>query len=54
MIRCEIAAGETERAEQLLKRAVNRAFPAAVIARLSKLIEGREQAGPLFASSTGN
>lgn len=48
MIRCELALGETEKAEALLQRAVARAFPAAVIARMERLVKGEDKVGPLF------
>lgn len=53
MIRCEVAAGETQRAEALLERAIGRAFPSAVIARLQRLVKGEDHAGPLFTGSFG-
>lgn len=51
MIRCEMQAGEKDRAQALLDRAVARAFPAAVVARMERLIKGEEMAEPLFLSN---
>lgn len=48
MIRCELALGEKDKAEVLLQRAVGRAFPAAIIAKMEKLVRGEAELGPLF------
>lgn len=44
MIRCELRLSEQGRAEALLARAVQRAFPSAVLAKLEKLTMGEESA----------
>lgn len=48
MIRCELGVGEQAKAEALLERAVARAFPAAVLARMERLVKGEDKVGPLF------
>ena len=51
MIRCELRLGEQGRAEALLARAVQRAFPSAVLAKLEKLTMGEESASQAAESA---
>ena len=48
MIRCELGAGQQEKAEALLQRAIGRAFPAAIIAKMERLVKGETEVPPLF------
>ena len=52
MIKAEMSVGDPERAQELLQRAVARAFPAAIINKLERMTKGEDVGSPAFAPST--
>lgn len=50
MIKAEAAAGETDRAQALVQRAIGRAFPTAIIAKLERMASGQDTGSPAFGS----
>lgn len=47
-----MSVGDPERAQELLQRAVARAFPAAIINKLERMTKGEDVGSPAFAPST--
>lgn len=52
MIKAEMTVGDPERAQELLQRAVARAFPTAIISKLERMTKGEDVGSPAFAPST--
>lgn len=52
MIKAEMSVGDPAKAQELLQRAVARAFPAAIINKLERMTKGEDVGSPAFAPST--
>lgn len=51
MIKAEMSIGSPEKAQELLQRAVARAFPTAIISKLERMAKGEDVGAPAFAPS---
>ncbi|KAK9896961.1 hypothetical protein P389DRAFT_51641 [Cystobasidium minutum MCA 4210] len=51
MIKAEMEIGSPEKAQELLERAIARAFPPAIISKLERMTKGEDSGSPAFAPS---